>query len=247
MTYHLIAIQATAKRILRQLSHDHRTIALIFIVPCLLMALLRWIYSDNLGIFNQITPALLGIFPFTIMFIITSVTTLRERTSGTLERLMAMPISKLDLILGYMIAFGLLAVGQAILVSSLVIYGFDLSIAGPEWFLIFSALLTALLGTAFGLFLSAFARTEFQAVQFMPAFVLPQLLIGGLLMPISQMPGILEIIARLLPLTYAIEALSLNVTNAVITSNAWLDVYVMLGFIFAAITLGAISLRRQTD
>ncbi|HEU4831020.1 MAG TPA: ABC transporter permease [Candidatus Saccharimonadales bacterium] len=243
--YHARSTLATTGRILRQLSHDPRTIALIFVVPCVLMALLRWLYDDNIEIFNHIAPALLGIFPFIIMFIITSITTLRERTSGTMERLMASPIGKLDLILGYMIAFGLLAIIQALLVSALVLYGFNLDIDGPHWFLIVMALADALLGTALGLFVSAFARTEFQAVQFMPAFILPQVLIGGLLMPLNQMPAILEAIAYCLPLTYAIDALNIVTTNVNLTIEAWRDLLVVVGCVILAVLLGALTLRRR--
>lgn len=243
--YHIAATFATTHRILRQLKHDPRTIALIFIVPCVLLALLRWMYSDQLTVFNRIAPALLGVFPFIIMFIITSITTLRERTSGTMERLMATPIGKLDIILGYMLGFGLLAVVQALLASSLLVYGFDLTVAGPLWFLVIMALANALLGTALGLFVSAFATTEFQAVQFMPAFVLPQFLIGGLLVPLSQMPDVLESIAYFLPLTYAIDALNRVVNEATLSGEAWRDLWVVLGCVVGAVLLGALTLRRR--
>ncbi|HRN97227.1 MAG TPA: ABC transporter permease [Candidatus Saccharibacteria bacterium] len=243
--FHIRMTFATAGRILRQLSHDPRTIALIFVVPCVLMALFRWLYDGNLAVFNNIAPALLGIFPFVIMFIIASITTLRERTGGTMERLMASPIGKLDLILGYMIAFGLLAVIQALLASTLVLYGLGLEVSGPQWFLIIMALADALLGTALGLLVSAFAKTEFQAVQFMPAFIIPQILIGGLLMPLSQMPEVLEFIAYCLPLTYAIDALNIVVTNVDLTMEAWRDLVVVIGCVILAILLGALTLRRR--
>lgn len=244
--YHLRATFATMHRILRQLSHDHRTIALIFVVPCLLMTLLWWLFDENDTLFSQIAPALLGVFPFVIMFIITSITTLRERTTGTMERLMAMPIGKLDLILGYMLAFGLLAIIQALLVSALVLYGFTIDVSGPHWFLIVMALVDSLLGAALGLFVSAFARTEFQAVQFMPAFVLPQVLIGGLFLPLSQMPDLLEKIAYFLPLTYAIDALNSVAKNVDITGDAWRDLLVVVAFTITALLLGAATLRRKT-
>jgi ABC-2 type transport system permease protein len=244
--YHVIATFATFRRILQQLGHDHRTLALIFLVPCVLLGLLRWLYSNNEPTFNAIAPALLAIFPFIIMFIITSITTLRERTSGTMERLMVMPIGKLDLVLGYMFAFGLLACLQAILASTLLLYGLDLTVAGPHWFVVLVAIIDALLGTALGIFVSAFARTEFQAVQFMPAFVLPQVLIGGLLMPLAQMPALLETIARYLPLTYAIDALQQMITHDSVTADAWRDAYVILGFIVGAIVLAATTLRRRS-
>lgn len=244
--YHLRATFATAGRILQQLSHDHRTVAMIFVVPCLLLALLRWMFEENLATFNIIAPALLAIFPFIIMFLITSITTLRERTSGTMERLMAMPIGKLDLVMGYMIAFGILAAVQAALASLVLLYWLGLDVQGPHWFLVVMALADALLGTALGIFVSAFARTEFQAVQFMPAFVAPQILVGGLIMPLDKMPALLEQIAYLLPLTYAIDALGSITSNADIMSDAIRDLYVVSAFVIGAVLLGALTLRRRT-
>lgn len=244
--YHLRATFSTAGRIMRQLSHDPRTIALIFVVPCLLIALLRWLFSDNLTTFDHIAPALLGVFPFIIMFLITSITTLRERSGGTMERLMATPIARLDIVLGYMIAFGVLAIVQALLASGLLLFVFQLDVLGPVWFLVVMALADALLGTALGLFVSAFARSEFQAVQFMPAFIFPQILIGGLFMPLAAMPQLLENIAYCLPLTYAIEALNTVTTNVTLTTDAWRDLWVVVGCIVLAVLLGALTLRRRT-
>lgn len=238
---------ATTRRILQQLSHDPRTIALIFVVPCVLLGLLRWLFDQNLTVFNSIAPALLGVFPFVVMFLVTSITTLRERTGGTMERLMALPIAKFDLLVGYMIAFGILAVFQALLASLLLLYGLGLEVQGPNWFLIVMALADALLGTALGLFVSAYARSEFQAVQFMPAFVIPQILIGGLLMPLSQMPDLLEKIAYCLPLTYAIDALNLIVHHTDITTDAWRDLFVVVAFVLGALLLGVATLRRKSE
>lgn len=246
MIYHLRATVATTGRVLRQLSHDHRTLGLVFLVPCVLLGLLRWLYSDNLHVFDMIAPALLGIFPFIIMFIITSITTLRERTTGTLERLMAMPVGRGDIVVGYMLAFGLLASVQALLASVWLLYGLGLNVTGPHGFLILVAVLDALLGTALGIFVSAFARTEFQAVQFMPALIFPQVLVGGLLMPLSQMPAVLETIAYWLPLTYAIDALQSVAKYAEVTNDAWRDVWVIAAFTIGAIFCAAMTLRRRT-
>jgi ABC-2 type transport system permease protein len=244
--YHIRATFATSGRVLRQLSHDHRTLMLIFIVPCVLLALLRWLFSDSLVTFNHIAPALLGVFPFIIMFIITSITTLRERTSGTMERLMTGPIAKLDVVVGYMLAFGLLAVVQASLASIMLLYGLGLTVVGPIWFLVVMALADALLGTALGLFVSAFAKTEFQAVQFMPAFVLPQVLICGLIVPLSQMPELFEKIAYGLPLTYAVHALNIVVSQPLLGDDAWRDLAVVSGCIVLAVLLGGLTLRRKS-
>jgi ABC-2 type transport system permease protein len=211
-----------------------------------LLALLRWLYQNDIRTFDVIAPSLLAIFPFIIMFLITSITTLRERTGGTMERLMALPVGKLDLVMGYMIAFGILAIIQAVLASFVLLYWLGLEVQGPHWFLVVQALADALVGTALGIFVSAFARTEFQAVQFMPAIVAPQILIGGLFMPLDKMPDLLEKIAYCLPLTYAIDALGSVTKNVNITNDAMRDLYVVMAFVVGAVLLGALTLRRQT-
>ena len=236
---------ATAHRVLTQLRHDPRTIGLMLVVPCVLVGLLAWIYQGT-STFDHIGAPLLGIFPFVVMFLVTSVATLRERTSGTLERLLTMPLGKLDLLLGYALAFGAVAVVQAGLVSALSLTVFGLDVAGPTWMLVLVALADALLGTALGLFVSAFAATEFQAVQFMPAFVLPQFLLCGLLVPREEMPGALHAISSVLPLSYAVDALRDVTTNAEVATSTWVDLGVVVGAVLLALGLGAATLRRRT-
>ncbi|KAB2350789.1 ABC transporter permease [Actinomadura rudentiformis] len=236
---------ATTQRILAQLRHDHRTIGLIVGVPTLLMILLRYVF-DAPALFDRIGPLLLGIFPFVIMFVVTSVATLRERTSGTLERLMTMPTGKLDLLLGYALAFSLVALLQVgvVLAISLTWLGLDLN--GSLWSLVVSALLCSVLGVALGLFSSAFARTEFQAVQLMPAFVLPQMLLCGLFVPRDQMVGWLEGISNVLPLSYTVDAMKEVTVSADVTGNLVRDMVVIAGFALLALVFGAATLRRRT-
>ena len=244
--YHLRATLATAKRITQQLSHDKRTIALMFLAPTLLMTLLWWVFSDREEVFNSIAPALLGVFPFIIMFLITSITTLRERTSGTLERLMSTRIGKGDIVIGYAIAFGFFGVIQSIITSLVAVYLLGMDVIGPLWFVFVVAVMDTFLGVTLGLLASAFSKTEFQAVQFMPAFIFPQILIGGLFVPLDQMPQVLETIAYFLPLTYAIDALNLVTTNSEIVVEMWRNVGVIGLFIVAAIVLASLTLRRRT-
>jgi len=244
--YHLRATSATAGRILQQLLHDKRTIALMFLAPTVLMSLLAWVFSNNDRMFNSIAPALLGVFPFVIMFLITSITTLRERTGGTLERLMTMRISKADIIVGYALAFGIFGIVQSIITSSVAIYWLGMDVAGPQWFVIVVAIADTLLGVALGLLASAFARTEFQAVQFMPAFIFPQLIVCGLFVPLGQLPDALNTAAYWLPLTYAVDALNGVVANVDITGDMWRDIWVVCCFIIAALALASLTLRRRS-
>ncbi|GIH90920.1 ABC transporter permease [Planobispora siamensis] len=235
---------ATARRILTQLRHDHRTVALMVLVPTLVMVLLYYVIGDQRA-FDSWTPVLLCVFPFLVMFLVTSIATLRERTTGTLERLMASPLGKLDLLLGYGLAFGLMAVLQVALVLtvSLTWLGFDLGTS--LWPLVVVALGNALLGTALGLLCSAFARTEFQAVQFMPVVMIPQLLLGGIFVARDQMATVLEWVSNVLPMSYAIEAMKLAAATGA-EGDFWRDVAVVLGSAVLALVLGAATLRRRT-
>lgn len=242
---------AVAVRVLTQLRRDHRTLAMLLLLPMLLMSLLWWMFEDFGPGFDRFGPALLALFPFIIMFLVTSVTTLRERSSGTLERLLVMPTGKLDLLGVYAIAFGLVAALQSVLAVALSVWVLDLDVVGPPWMLTVVAVLDALLGTSLGLFVSAFARTEFQAVQFMPAVVIPQLLLCGLFVPRAELPAVLEAVSDVLPLSYAVDAMN-NVARssssdfAGIDSGAWADVAIVLAFVVAALALGAATLRRRT-
>ena len=237
---------AVARRVLTQLVRDHRTLALMLVVPCLLLTLLWWMFDGNSAIFDSLGPPLLAMFPFIVMFLVTSVTTLRERSSGTLERLLSMPMAKLDLVAGYAMAFAVVALAQALVAVGLAVGLLGLDVAGPVEMLALVAVLDAVLGTTLGLFVSAFAQTEFQAVQFMPAFVIPQILLCGLFVPRDDMPAPLEAISDLLPLSYAVDAMQRLQESSDLSSALWGDVAVVCGFIAAAVVLGAATLRRRT-
>lgn len=236
---------ATTRRILAQLRRDPRTVALLVIVPSLLMVLLRYVLNGP-GAFERYGPLLMGLFPFIVMFVVTSVGTLRERTGGTLERLMTTPLGKLDLLLGYAIAFGAAALVQAAVVGTIALTWLGLDLRGPTWTLFTVTLLDAWLGMALGLFASAFARTEFQAVQFLPAFVLPQLLIAGLFVPRDQMSAVLRWLADVMPLTYAVDAMQELSRHGDLTTALVRDVIIIAGCTLLALGLGAATLRRRT-
>ena len=236
---------ATALRVLRQLRHDPRTLALLLVVPSALVGLLAWVFNGT-PVFDRVGAALLGVFPFVVMFLVTSVATLRERQSGTLERLLTTPLGKADLVGGYAVAFGAVAVVQATIASGFALWVFGLDVAGPRWLLVVVAVVDAVLGTAVGLFVSAFAATEFQAVQFMPAVVLPQFLLCGLLVPRDQLPTVLSYVSDVMPLSYAVDAMRTVTTQVDAASSALADVGVVLGFAVVAVVLGAVTLRRRT-
>jgi ABC-2 type transport system permease protein len=243
----------TAARVLRQLRHDRRTIAMMLILPSVLLGLLYLIWKDlptlpgQPGIFDRAGLIMLGIFPFVVMFLITSIAMLRERTSGTLERLLTTPLARLDLLLGYGLAFGVAAALQALITVGVAVAVYGLDVAGSLWLVGLIAVLDALLGVSLGLLASAFARSEFQAVQFMPVIVLPQFLLCGLLVPREAMPGWLHAISDVLPLTYAVQALQEVGRSAAETATMWRDVGIIAGCVLLALALAASTLRRRTN
>ncbi|MBF6329838.1 ABC transporter permease [Nocardia transvalensis] len=243
---------ATTVRILRQLRADHRTVAMLLLVPALLMTLLYFIYADyphppgQPGLFDRVGISMLGVLPFVVMFLITAIAMQRERTSGTLERLMTTPLSKLDLLAGYGTAFSTAAAAQAAIACGVAFWLLGLEAEGAPGLVVLIAMVDAVLGVALGLLASAFARTEFQAVQFMPVIVLPQFFLCGLLVPRGQLPGWLEAISNVLPLSYAVDALQEVSTKSGATGQMWRDLVVVAGFAAVALTLGAATLRRRT-
>ena len=244
MNVHILG--ASIARILQQLRHDPRTIGMLIIVPVALMGLIYAMYNGSGPILNHVLLTMLGLFPFTIMFLITSIAMLRERTSGTLERLMATRTGKGDLLFGYGIAFGAAAAVQACVASACAYLFYGLNTAGPAALVVLVAVMTALLGVGLGLLCSAFARTEFQAVQLLPVVVLPQILLCGLFVPREEMAGWLQAISDVLPLSYAVEALQQVGANVDPTSTFWLDLVVVGGCVILALTLAASTLRRRT-
>ncbi|MFC5261143.1 ABC transporter permease [Kribbella qitaiheensis] len=237
---------AVAARVLAQLRRDHRTVAMLIVLPALLVTLMWWMFQGSPSTFDRIGGPLLAVFPAIIMFIVTSVATLRERSSGTLSRLFTMPMAKLDFLLGYALAFALIAVVQAIVVVSISLYALDLDIQGAPWQLGVVAVLDGVLGTALGLFASAFAATEFQAVQMMPAVMIPQILLCGLLVPRDDLPDVLRAVSDVLPLSYAVDAVAGVAQGNGFGSGAGADALVVLAFILAALALGAATLKRRT-
>jgi ABC-2 type transport system permease protein len=237
---------ATARRVLWQIRRDPRTVALLLVVPVALLTLLRYVFDGQPQTFQSIGAPMCGLFPFIIMFLITSIAMLRERTTGTLERLMTLPIAKADLLVGYGLAFGLLAAVQATAVCLVGFLALGLDAAHGAWLVALLSIGNALLGMALGLFVSAFARTEFQAVQFMPAIVFPQFLLCGLFVDRSDMASLLYAVSYLLPLTYAYDALARATRPAPLGARMTIDVVVIVLSTVTALGLGALTLRRRT-
>jgi ABC-2 type transport system permease protein len=181
-----------------------------------------------------------------VMFLITSITMQRERASGTLERILTTPLRRLDLLAAYGTAFGIAAAIQATLtcITAFWVLGFDTA-GSPIWVFVI-AIVNAVLGVGLGLLCSAFARTEFQAVQFMPLVIAPQLLLAGIIVPRAVMPNWLEWISNVMPASYALEALQQVGSHPELTGTAIRDIVVVIGCALVALCLAAATLRRRT-
>lgn len=236
---------ATAARVLIQLSHDHRTVAIILVVPCLLLWILKYMFNDDSVSYNRLAPMMLGIFPLLMMFLVTSIATLRERTHGTLDRLMTQPISKLDFIFGYAIAFSIVGLIQSVVLSSVTLWLLGVDIQGSQLSLMVTSVAAAFLGTTMGLLVSAFAKSEFQAVELVMPTLMPQVLLCGLFVPREKMSDLLEWISGGLPLTYSVDAIKQISTHADWTTDLTRDLWVVVGFGVMALVIGSITIRRQ--
>ena len=240
---------ATVRRVLAQLVADRRTLGLILAVPAALLTLLYFVYRDYPGatvLFNRIAVSMMAILPMIVMFLVTSVTMLRERGSGTLERLWTTPLHRADLLLGYATAFTVIAVGQSLILCVVAAQFLDVEIAASWAWVVLTALVDAFLGVALGLFVSAFARTEFQAVQFMPVVIGPQIFLCGLLVARDQLPRALELCSNVLPMSWAVDAVGELTANATPTADFALDMALLAAGGLVVLTVAALTVPRRT-
>lgn len=248
----LQAYVATTGRILRQLRSDHRSAAMILLVPSLIITLLYFMFADTPHSpgaspqFNNACMIMLGVFPLVVMFLITSITMQRERVSGTLERILTTPLRRVDLLAAYGTAFSIAAAAQATLACLVSFWLLGFQTAGSPLLVFAIAIVNAVLGVGLGLLCSAFARTEFQAVQFMPLVIAPQLLLCGIIEPRADLPEWLRWISNAMPASYALEALREVGAHPELTGTAVRDIAIVVAFAVAALCLAAATLRRRT-
>ncbi|BBX92288.1 ABC transporter permease [Mycolicibacterium boenickei] len=246
------AYLATTGRILRQLAADHRSVAMILVVPSLIITLMYFMFQNaphqpgHPTPFNTACLIMLGVFPLVVMFLITSITMQRERVSGTLERILTTPLRRFDLLAAYGTAFSIAAAAQATLACVVSFWFLGLDTAGSPILVFLIAIINAVLGVGLGLLCSAFARTEFQAVQFMPVVIVPQLLLCGIIVPRAALPDWLQWISNVLPASYALEALQQVGAHSELTAIAARDIAIVVGFAVLALCLAAATLRRRT-
>lgn len=243
---------ATTKRVLAQLFADKRTIVLMVAAPPLLLALLYYMYIDvpvapgSESIFSRIALTMFAILPMFFMFLITSITMQRERANGTLERLWTTNLHRADLLFGYSAAFVVMAAIQAAILCAVGYWFLGVETRGNPGWVVLNAAACAVVGVSLGLMTSAFARSEFQAVQFMPIVIVPQVFLCGLLVPVDRLPTILEWIATVLPLTYGVEAVDIIKEQTDVTSDYWKCLAIVVAWGVGALVLAARTMPRKT-
>jgi ABC-2 type transport system permease protein len=236
-------IMTIARRSIQQLARDHRTIGLIIIVP-LVIASLIGVSIPNKAMLNQTLPALLATLILFFGFLLSGISFLRERSQGTRERLMASPVSRLDIILGYLIGFLLFAIIQTLVLFFYTVYVINVDFLCELWQIILFQVLIGILSVCLGIFISAFARNEFQMIQFIPLIIVPQVFICGVLFPVNTLPDWLQWIARFLPLTYGVDGIRAMMLEGKGLVDIGKEIAVLAGYAIALMALAGISLRR---
>jgi ABC-2 type transport system permease protein len=240
-------ILAVTLRIIRQFLRDRRTLGLIFIVPIILMTLVALSFPESVGqgVLSYTAPALLAVLAVFFGFILTGVSFLRERSQGTLERLTASPLSRGDLVLGYLLGFLIFAIVQSIIILLFTIYALDVQYRGDLWQIFVMQILSTIGAVNLGILISTYARNEFQVVQFIPLFILPQVFLSGVLWPVEQMPNYLQWVAKFLPLTYAIRGLRDVMLQGASLADIPLELGVLCAFAVAASVGAVFTLRKR--
>ncbi|HEX9896506.1 MAG TPA: ABC transporter permease [Dehalococcoidales bacterium] len=235
-----------AGRIIKQIVRDRRTLALITVVPIVVMTLIWLSFPDVPGMLDYIAPALLATLALFFGFLLTGISFLRERSQGTLERLMASPVSRQDIVLGYLLGFFLFALLQTLIIVLFTIYALDVQYKGDLWQIFVFQVIVLVGAINLGIFISAFARNEFQMVQFIPLIILPQVFLCGILWPVEQMNDFLQWVAKFLPLTYAVDGMRDIMVYGKSLLDVGLDLAVLAAFAVGISVITALTLRRSS-
>jgi len=232
-----------AARTILQLSRDRRTLALILLVPLVIASLVGFSLPSK-AILNATLPALVATLILFFGFLLSGIAFLRERSQGTRERLMASPVSRLDILVGYLLGFLLFAMAQTLILFFYAVYVLSAEFVGNLWQIVVFEVLIGTLSVCLGIFISAFARNEFQMIQFIPLIIVPQVFVCGLLFPVEQMPVLLQWLAKFLPLTYAVEGIRAVMLEGESLLGIGKDIVVLAGYAVGLMVLAGLSLRR---
>lgn len=234
-----------AGRVMRQLARDRRTMALILIVPVVVMTLIGLSFPQS-SVLDYIAPALLATMALFFSFLLTGISFLRERSQGTMERLMASPVSRLDIVVGYLFGFFIFALVQTAIIILFTIYVLDVRYYGDLWQIFVFQIVVIIGAVNLGILTSTFARNEFQMVQFIPLLIFPQVFLCGVLWPVEQMPNYLQWLSAILPLTYAVDGLREIMLSAKSLIDVGFELAVLVAFAVAISIAAAFTLRRGT-
>lgn len=203
-----------------------------------------YLYGDeHSNYFDKMFPILMSFFVFLFVFLISGIALLRERTTGTLERVLATPIKRSDIVFGYLIGYGVFAIIQTLIIVFFSIYLLNINLAGSLTYVILINILLAIAALVMGIFISTFANSEFQMVQFIPIVAIPQVFFSGIF-PLENMSPWLSNIGYLFPLRYAGHALTNIMIKGQGWSNIWFDVLILFVFIIIFTTMNMIGLKR---
>ncbi|MDV2989996.1 MAG: ABC transporter permease [Dehalogenimonas sp.] len=237
---------AIASRVIKQIWRDHRTLGLIFIVPVVVMTLIGYSLPDR-TLLNSVAPALIAMMALFMSFLLTGISFLRERSQGTMERLMASPVSQLDIVLGYLLGFMVFALIQTLIIFFFTVQVFEVPYRGELWQILIFQIAIVVGSVTLGIFTSTFARNEFQMVQFIPLVIMPQVFLGGVLWPVDQMNGFLQSVSQLLPMTYAVEGLRNIMLAGQSLGDVAQDLLYLIGFAAFMSVLAALTIRRGVN
>ena len=233
-----------AVRIIHQLIRDRRTMALIVVVPLVVMTLIGLSFPAS-NVLDYIAPALLATLALFFSFLLTGISFLRERSQGTMERLMASPVSRLDVVVGYLFGFFIFALTQTLIILLFTIYVLDVHYHGDLWQIFVFQIVIITGAVNLGIFISTFARNEFQMVQFIPLILFPQIFLCGVIWPVEQMPDYLQWLSSVLPLTYAVDGLRDIMLSGKSLIDVSIELAVLVGFAVLISIVAAATLRRS--
>jgi ABC-2 type transport system permease protein len=203
----------------------------------------NYIYgSEHTSFFDVLSPILVGFFVFFFVFLISGIGLLRERMTGTLERLLSTPIRRWEIVVGYLIGYGLFAIIQTIIVVVYAVNVLDMVLVGSIWHVLVTNVLIALVALSLGILLSSFAASEFQMIQFIPLVIVPQVFFTGII-PIAGMPEWLQIFSKVMPISYGADALKSIMYKGTGLSEILTDLLVLIGFATVFIALNIVTLK----
>ncbi|WP_247729179.1 ABC transporter permease [Halovivax limisalsi] len=227
-----------AGRILRTMRGDRRTLALVFVAPALIVSLLGEVFARP----EPVAHVVLAVIVFFLTYILTAIGFLRERTSGTLDRVLVAPVSRTGLVVGYVLGYGVLAAVQSVVLLLAAVAFLDVSFANGILRFVGVELLGAFAALGTGIVLSLFADSEFQAIQFIPVVITPQVILGGTFRPVSELPTALEYVALAMPITHLVGAMEYVVLGGD-AGEFRVSSAILIGFAVAAVALAALVVR----